>query len=80
MKSALAGATTMASASRLKLMWAMLLLAPPASRLSHWLVNTGRALRACMVTGVMNAVATSVMTTCTLAPAFTNARHNSAPL
>ncbi len=34
MKSALAGAISTASASRLRLMWAMLL----ASRASHWLV------------------------------------------
>ena len=47
MKSALAGATSTASASRVRLMCAMLL----ASRASHWLVNTGRFESACSVTG-----------------------------
>ena len=80
MKSALAGATTIASASRLRLMWGMLLSAPPEVRASHCEVNTGRPESACMVTAVMNCSAASVMTTCTVAPAFTSARHSSAAL
>jgi membrane protein YqaA with SNARE-associated domain len=54
----------MASASRERLMCAMLL----GSRASHWLVYTGRPDSACIVTGVMNCVAASVITTCTVAP------------
>jgi len=50
------------------------------SRASHWLRATGRLLSACIVTGVMNWVAASVITTCTVAPDFTSKRHNSAAL
>ena len=76
MKSAEAGATRIASASRPSWMWAMLL----SGRLSHWLSTTGRLVRACIVTGVMNWQAASVITTCTLAPALTSSRANSADL
>ena len=76
MKSALAGATTMACASRDRLMCAMLL----GWLASHWLLATARPLRACIVTGVMNWVAASVITTCTVAPALTSSRTNSAVL
>ena len=75
-RSALAGAISTASASRVRLMWGMLL----GSEASHWWVNTLRPLRACIVTGVMNWQAASVMTTCTEAPALTSKRHNSADL
>jgi hypothetical protein len=34
-------------------------------RASHWLSTTGRPDSACSVTGVMNCVAASVITTCT---------------
>jgi len=50
------------------------------SRLSHWELNTGRLDRACMVTGVMNCAAASVITTWTVAPSLIRARHNSAAL
>ena len=76
MKSALAGATTMASASRDRLMCAMLF----GSRASHWLVTTGRPDSACIVTAVMKRSAASVITTRTWAPALTNSRVASAAL
>ncbi len=76
MNSALAGATRTASASRDRLMCAMLL----SGRASHWLVYTGRPVRACSVTAVMKASAPAVITTCTVAPAFTRARARSAAL
>ena len=76
MKSALAGATSTASASRVRLMCAMLL----ASRASHWLVKTGRFESACRVTAVMNCAAASVITTCTVAPALISSRTSSAAL
>ncbi len=80
MKSALAGAIRIASASRLRLMWGMLLSTPPAVRPSHCEVKTGRPESACIVTGVMNCPAASVITTCTLAPCLISARHSSAAL
>ncbi len=76
MKSVEAGAITIASASRDRSMCAMLL----AIRASHCDVYTGRPDSACMVTGVMNWVAASVMTICTVAPAFTSRRVSSAIL
>ena len=76
MKSALAGATRMASASRLRLMWGMAL----GSRVSHWDVWTARPESACMVVAVMKRSAPAVMTTCTVAPALISWRHNSADL
>jgi len=76
MKSALAGAMTMASASRERLMCAMLL----PSRASHCESKTGRLLSACSVTGVMKCPAASVITIWTVAPALTSARHSSAAL
>jgi len=76
MKSALAGATSTASASRVRLMCGMWL----GSRASHWLVTTGRLVSACIVATVMNCCAASVITTCTAAPAFTNSRASSAAL
>ncbi len=76
MKSALAGATSTASASRVRLMCAMLL----GSRASHWLVCTVRPDSACIVTALMNCSAASVMTTCTTAPARTSSRVSSAAL
>ena len=76
MKSALHGAIRIASASRPRLMCAMLF----ASRRSHCELNTGRLLKACIVTGVMNRSAAAVMMTCTVAPSLTRARHNSAAL
>ena len=53
---------------------------PFGSRLSHWLEKTGRPLSACIVAGVMNCAAASVITTCTVAPALISTRHNSADL
>ena len=41
---------------------------------------TGLPDNACMVTGVMNCAAASVMTTCTVAPALISRRHKSADL
>jgi len=76
MKSALHGAIRMASASRERLMCGMLL----ASRASHCEPYTGRFDSACMVTGVMNWAAASVITTCTVAPSLMRARHSSADL
>jgi hypothetical protein len=76
MKSALAGATTTASASRDRLMCAMAF----ASRASHWLRYTLRLDSACIVTAVMNWVAASVITTCTVAPARVSSRTSSADL
>ncbi len=76
MKSALQGATRMASASRDRLMCGMLF----GSRLSHCELKTGRLDRACMVTGVMNCAAASVITTWTVAPSLIRARHSSAAL
>ena len=76
MKSALAGAISIASASRVRLMCAMLLW----SRASHWLVKTGRLESACIVTAVMKCSAASVITTCTVAPALTSSRTSSADL
>jgi hypothetical protein len=75
-KSALAGATTIASASRVRLMCAMLL----GSRASHGSANTGRPESACSVTAPMKRCADSVITTCTLAPSLAYARTSSAPL
>ena len=75
-KSALAGATSTASASRVRLMCAMLF----GSRASHWLVATLRLDSACRVTGVMKRSAAAVMTTCTVAPALTSRRTSSAAL
>ena len=49
-------------------------------RASHWLLKTGRPLSACIVTGVMNCAAASVITTCTVAPALTSSRTSSADL
>ena len=80
MKSALAGATSTASAPRVRLMCAMLLAWPLTSRASQVLPNTGRPVSACNVSGVMNCSAEAVITTCTVAPAFTNARASSAAL
>jgi hypothetical protein len=80
MKSALAGATSTASACRVRLMCAMLFSVPSTARASQALVNTGRPDSACIVTAVMNCSAPSVMTTCTVAPAFTSARASSAAL
>ena len=51
-----------------------------AGRASHCDKNTGRLDSACMVTGVMNWVAASVITTWTVAPSFTRPRQNSADL
>ncbi len=75
-KSALAGAIKIASAARDNSMCAILLLI----RASHWFVNTGLPVKACMVTGVMNWVAASVMTTWTLAPSCISRRASSADL
>ena len=47
---------------------------------SHWLVSTGWPDSACIVTGVMNCCAASVITTRTLAPALTSKRSSSAAL
>ena len=52
----------------------------PGWRASHWLPKTGRPLSACIVTGVMNCAAASVITTCTVAPARTSSRVSSADL
>jgi hypothetical protein len=43
-------------------------------------VDTGRPDSACIVTGVMNCSAASVITTCTVAPALTSSRTSSADL
>jgi hypothetical protein len=50
------------------------------SRASHCEPYTGRPDSACMVTGVMNCSAASVITTCTVAPSLISARHSSAAL
>ena len=76
MKSAEAGATMMASQGRVRLMCAIAF----GSRKSHWLKPTGRPDSACIVTGVMNWQAASVITTCTVAPWRTSARTSSADL
>ncbi|XQU69717.1 hypothetical protein OJJOAM_002448 [Cupriavidus sp. H18C1] len=51
-----------------------------AIRPSHCEVNTGRPDSACIVTGVMNCVAASVITTWTVAPALVSSRTSSADL
>ena len=76
MKSVEAGAMTMASASRERSIWAMLL----PTRSSHCDRKTGRPDNACIVTGVMKCVAASVMATCTVAPALVSRRTSSADL
>ena len=76
MKSAEAGATSTASAPRVRSICAMLL----GMRASHWSMNTGRPDSACMVVGVMKWVAASVMTTSTVAPCSTSRRTRSADL
>ena len=53
---------------------------PPRSRWSLPPAGAGRFDSACIVTGVMNASAAAVITTCTVAPAFTSARTSSADL
>ena len=75
-KSVEAGAMTMASASRERSMCGMLF----GMRASHCDVYTGRPESACMVTGVMNCVAASVITICTVAPALMSRRVSSAIL
>ena len=75
-KSALAGATRMASASRPSWMCAM----PLAGRSSHCEVNTGWPESACIVAAVMKCCAPSLMATCTRAPACVSRRHSSAAL
>ena len=75
-KSAVAGATTTSSRSRDSSMWPML----SGIRPSHMSVNTGLPDSPCMVTGVTNRHAASVITTWTSAPARTNRRHSSAAL
>ena len=75
-KSALAGATRMASAERDNSICAMLL----SIRSSQASINTGLPDNACIVTGVINFVPASVITTCTSMPAFFNRRVNSADL
>ena len=76
MKSALAGAIRIASACRDSSICGM----PLGMAASHILVNTGLPDNACMVTGVMNWQAASVMTTCTSMPALTSRRTSSAAL
>ena len=76
MKSALQGASTITSASRPMRMCGML----SGLRASHWLRTTGRPESACMVTGVMNWQAASVIITCTVAPLLISSRHSSADL
>jgi hypothetical protein len=75
MKSALHGAMRMASACRDRLMCGMLLArARPTASVD------GAFDSACMVTGVMNCSAASVITTCTVAPSLISSRHSSADL
>src|SRR5947208_12956161 len=76
MKSAEAGATTMASAPRERSMWPMPLPTP----VCHRSVSTGRPVSACMVSGVMNRHAAGVITTSTVTSACTNRRASSADL
>ena len=76
MKSALAGATKIKSASLDNSMWGI----PFEIRSSHWLTNTGKPLTACSVVGVTNCVAALVMTTCTVAPSLINALTSSGVL
>ena len=76
MKSVDAGTTAIASASRDRSICGMLL----GCRASHWSVNTGRPVNACIVTGVMKRVAASVITTCTVAPRSSSRRASSAVL
>jgi len=75
-KSAEAGATSSASASRDRSMCAMLL----ATRGSHWSVNTSFPESAWKVTGVTKCVAASLITTCTEAPSLISSRTSSAAL
>ena len=75
-KSALAGATKMASAFLDNSICGM----PLPTLLSHMSINTGLPESACMVTGVINWQAAAVITTCTSISAFTNKRTSSAAL
>ncbi len=70
MKSAVAGATTIASASRESSMCPMALAAPE----SHRSVSTGLPESAWKVIGAMNCVAASVITTSTAMPSLTSSR------
>ena len=72
------GAISMASASRLRLMWAMLLSVP--LRLSHSESYTGSPESVARVSGVMNSFAPSVMTTDTRRPCLRSRRTSSADL
>ena len=72
------GAISMASASRLRLMWAILLSAP--ARLSHSESYTGSPASVARVNGVMNSFAPSVMTTDTRRPCLRSKRTSSADL
>jgi hypothetical protein len=74
MKSAVAGATTMAWASRASLMWSS---ARPASMRA---VCTGRPVRASKVIGPTNSVAARVITTSTSAPSSARRRASHADL
>ena len=74
--SAEAGAIKIASASRLSSMCGM----PFAIEESHIPINTGLPDNACMVIGVINLVADSVITTVTSKLALTNRRTSSADL
>ena len=76
MKSAVAGATTSRSASSASLMWPISASDAGSNRSSA----TGAPDRVCSVSGAMNRVAASVITTRTVAPALTNSRQSSAAL
>ena len=76
MASAVAGATTIRSASSASRMWPIS-ASLPASNSSR---ATGAPESVCIVSGVMNWVAASVMTTRTVAPALTSRRQSSAAL
>ena len=77
MKCAVAGATTIASAPRVRSMCGIAL---PHCVASHWSVETGRPLSACIVVAVTNCRAPSVITTCTVGAFVLQAAHQFADL
>ncbi len=74
--SAVAGATTTRSASSASRMWPISASEAASNRSNA----TGALDSVCRVSGVMKRVAASVITTRTVAPAFTNMRQSSAAL
>ena len=74
-----AGATTIASAPRVRSMCGIALSTRPPSS-PHWSVNTGWPDSACIVVGVTNSCAARVITTRTDAPASRSRRTSSQAL